>query len=278
MPDDTLAVITALADAQQRGEAVALATVIHTQGSMPRHAGSKMLIYLDGRTLGTVGGGAMEAQVIQAGIETLQTAIPRLETYTLNDLADGDPGICGGTAQIFIEPFNPPTPLLIIGGGHVGQALARLGQMLGYQVMLSDDRPEFCHPNLVPNLAHYVVCPPQDVPQYVTIDSQTYIAVVTRGLPIDTALLPALLQTPARYIGVIGSKRRWALTLKALRTVYPITSADLARLYAPIGLEIGAETPNEIAVSIMAEIIMHQRGGTGASMRHHPSDSADKIT
>ncbi|MDX2076122.1 MAG: XdhC family protein [bacterium] len=266
MNDDN-AIIQALSQAQQAGDAVALATVISTQGSMPRHAGSKMLIRADGTTLGTIGGGAMEALVIQAGLHALMSNTPTLETYTLNDLVDGDPGICGGTAQIFIEPYNPPKTIIIIGGGHVGVAVAGLAHWMGYKVILSDDRPEFCNPTLITGLAGYVVCIPQELPQYVTIDAQTIIVAVTRGLPIDLALLPALLATPARYIGVIGSKRRWMLTLKALRDSYPLTDDDLSRLYAPIGLEIGAETPKEIAVSILAEIIMYQRGGTGASMR-----------
>lgn len=268
MPNED-AVIYALADAQKRGEPVALATVIHTQGSMPRHAGSKMLIRADGTTIGTIGGGAMEARVIEAGLSAIQTKTPMLETYILNNLTDGDPGICGGSAQIFIEPYNPPKTLIVIGGGHVGQAVAELGLWMGYRVYLSDDRPEFCNPSVVDNLTGYVVCNPQDIPQYVTIDAQTYIVAVTRGLPIDLSLIPALLKTPAPYIGVIGSRRRWALTLKALREVYPLTDDDLVRLYAPIGLEIGAETPKEIAISILSEVVMHQRGGTGSSMRYH---------
>ncbi len=267
MSDDTAPIIHALSHAQQADEPVALATVISTQGSMPRHAGSKMLIRADGTTLGTIGGGAMESLVIQAGLDALLSEKATVQTYTLNNLADGDPGICGGTAQIFIEPFNPPKTIIIIGAGHVGVAMAGLAQWMGYRVILSDDRPEFCNPQVVAGLAKYVVCMPQELPQYVTIDAQTIIVAVTRGLPIDLALLPALLATPARYIGVIGSKRRWMLTLKALRDNYPLTDAELARIHAPIGLDIGAETPKEIAVSILAEIIMHYRGGTGTPMR-----------
>jgi xanthine dehydrogenase accessory factor len=271
MSDDAM-VIKALADAQKAGESVALATVIQTQGSMPRHAGSKMLIRQNGAIIGTIGGGAMEGKVIQAGIEAIRTGKPTLETYTLNNLDDGDPGICGGTAQIFIEPYHPPKTLVIIGGGHVGIAVAGLAQWMGYKVVLSDDRAEYCNPSLIAGLAGYVVCMPQDLPQYVTIDSQTYIVAVTRGLPIDLALLPALLTTPAPYIGVIGSRRRWALTYKALQEAYPLTDDDVKRLHAPVGLEIEAETPKEIAVSILAEIIMHQRGGTGAPMRDMPQN------
>jgi len=271
MMNENHTVIQALADAQKNGDAVALATVIHTQGSIPRHAGAKMLIYADGKTIGTIGGGAMESKIIEAGITAIKTNSSTLEIYTLNNLEDGDPGICGGTAQIFIEPYNPPKTLIIIGGGHVGVAVAGLAQWMGYKVILCDDRPEYCNPSVMANLAGYIVCMPQELPQYVTIDAQTYIVAVTRGLPIDLALLPALLATETPYIGVIGSRRRWALTHKALNEVYSLSNDDIKRLHAPIGLEIGAETPKEIAISILAEIIMHQRGGTGAPMRDMPS-------
>ena len=157
MMDD---VIDALHNAQQTGEAVALATVINTQGSMPRHAGSKMLIYADGRILGTVGGGAMEARVIQAAQQVIQDGQTRLEDYTLNSLDAGDPGICGGTAQIFIEPILTPPLLVVIGAGHVGIELARLGQWMGYRVALCDDRAEYCNPQVVPGLQHYIVSKP----------------------------------------------------------------------------------------------------------------------
>ncbi|MCU0496114.1 MAG: XdhC family protein [Anaerolineae bacterium] len=264
MIEDQRAVFEAL---HHTHEPVALATVIRTQGSMPRHAGSKMLIHGDGSIVGTIGGGAMESLVIQEALAALKDGQTRLKTYTLNNLEDGDPGICGGTADIFIEPLNFAPTLLVIGGGHCGKALAELGKWLGYRTYLSDDRPEFCHSELVPGLAGYLVCKPSEITQHLTITSQTYIACVTRGLPVDLALIPSLLQTSAAYIGVIGSRRRWALTVKALQENHGLTDAELDRIHAPIGLELEAETPQEIALSIMAEIVMIQRGGTGQSMK-----------
>lgn len=264
MIEDQRAIFEAL---HHTHEPAALATVIRTQGSMPRHAGSKMLICADGSIIGTIGGGAMESLVIQEALTALQDGQTRLKTYTLNNLEDGDPGVCGGTADIFIEPLNLAPTLLVIGGGHCGKALAELGKWLGYRTYLSDDRAEFCHPELVPGLAGYLVCKPTEITQHLTITAHTYIACVTRGVPVDLDLIPTLLMTPAAYIGVIGSRRRWALTVKALQEKHGLTDAELNRIHAPIGLELEAETPQEIAISIMAEMVMIHRGGTGQSMK-----------
>jgi xanthine dehydrogenase accessory factor len=261
------AVFEALMTAESRGEVVALATVIRVQGSVPRHEGSKMLVIADGQIVGTVGGGAMESLVIKTALEAMRDGKTRLESYSLNDLASGDPGICGGTVQVFIEPIGLSPMLLVIGGGHVGKALAELGKWMGYRVILSDDRQAFCNPEYVAGLDGYIVCPPEDVPQHVTIDERTYIAAVTRGLPVDVHLIPRLLETSAAYVGLIGSRRRWALTVKTLREEQGIVSSQLDRIYAPIGLELQAETPQEIALSIMAQITMLRRGGSGESMK-----------
>jgi xanthine dehydrogenase accessory factor len=261
------AVFEALLAAKESGELVALATVVNVQGSVPRHAGSKMLVRQNGSIVGTVGGGLMEALIIKEAVEALQDGLTRLPSYTLNDIASGDPGVCGGTVQVFIEPLGVAPTLLIIGGGHVGKALAELGLWTGWRVVLSDDRPDYCNPEYVSGLAGYVVCKPSQICEQVTINEQTYVAAVTRGLPIDIDLLPTLLATKAAYIGLIGSRRRWALTQKELRTERGLSDADFKRIYAPIGLELNAETPQEIAISIMAHITMVRRGGTGHVMQ-----------
>lgn len=261
------AVYEALIAAKDKGELAALATIIHVQGSVPRHAGSKMLVRQDGSIVGTVGGGGMESQVIKEALAAMQDGQTRMPSYTLHDPAKGDPGICGGTIQIFIEPIAAAPTLLVIGGGHVGKALTELGLWSGWRVILSDDRPEFCNPNYVAGLADYVVCKPAEIAEKTPINSQTYIAAVTRGMPIDVNLIPALLATKAAYIGVIGSRRRWALTMKTMREERGLSESDFKRVYAPIGLELNAETPQEIAISIMAQITMIRRGGDGSSMQ-----------
>jgi xanthine dehydrogenase accessory factor len=265
--EDTRAVYEALLTAQTSGEAIALATVIKVQGSVPRHEGSKMLVRADGSCVGTIGGGKMEALVIAEAQAALHDGQTRTPSYALNDLQAGDPGICGGTVQVFIEPILTAPLLVVIGGGHVGKALAELGKWLGYRVILSDDRAEYCNPDYVAGLDGYVVCKPSDVPSQVKLSPRSYIAAVTRGLPVDMELIPALLASDAAYIGLIGSRRRWALTVKALREQRGLTNDQLARVRAPIGLELNAETPKEIAISIMAEITMLRHGGDGRPMR-----------
>jgi xanthine dehydrogenase accessory factor len=242
---------------------------------MPRHAGSKLLVRADGSTVGTIGGGAMESLVIQEALAALGDGETRLKQYRLNSIEDGDPGICGGTARIFIEPLSVAPTLLVIGGGHCGRALAELGKWAGYRVILSDDREAYCNPDYLPDLDGYVVCRPGEVTQHVSVTRNTCVAAVTRGLPVDKDLIPALLATDAAYIGLIGSRRRWTLTARALKEERGLSDADLARVRAPIGLELQAETPKEIAVSILAEIIMVQRGGTGEPMM---SNRAAEVT
>jgi xanthine dehydrogenase accessory factor len=267
LSDERLAVFEALLDAQRRGEPVALATIISVDGSVPRHTGSKMLVRADGSIVGTVGGGTLESMVIQEALAALQDGKLRQPSYTLNDLAAGDPGICGGTVQLLIEPVGIAPTVLVVGVGHVGKALAELAKWMGYRVIVSDDREEFCNPEYLPGMADYIVCAPDDISARVDIAAQTYVAALTRGLPVDVRLIPALLTTDAPYIGLIGSRRRWALTVRALRDEEGLSDEDLARVHAPIGLELQAETPQEIAVSIMAEITMLRRGGTGQHMQ-----------
>ena len=209
----------------------------------------------------------MEQRVIQEALASLADGQTRTPSYTLNNLEDGDPGICGGTAQFFIEPVMTSPTLLVIGGGHVGKAVAELGKWMSWRVILTDDREDYCNPGYVAGLDGYVVCKPGEVVERVPINRQTYIAAVTRGLPVDIHLIPALLRTEAAYIGLIGSRRRWALTVKALRQEQGMTAEQLRRVRAPIGLELQAETPKEIALSILAEIVMLRRGGTGQPMQ-----------
>jgi xanthine dehydrogenase accessory factor len=233
---------------------------------MPRHAGSKMVVYSDGRIVGTVGGGAMEALVIQAAQQALLSGQASLSSYRLNDLSDGDPGVCGGTAEIFVEAILARPTMVVIGCGHTGKALAELAKWLDFRVIVSDDRAEFCNPTAIPDMDGYVVAPSAEIAEKLPLGPHTYVAAVTRGMPVDLELFPALLAADLPYLGVIGSRRRWALTIKELEA-RGITRDRLARVHAPIGLELNAETPQEIAVSIMAEIIMIRRGGTGVPMQ-----------
>jgi xanthine dehydrogenase accessory factor len=265
--DDHKAVFEALIAAHSQGEPVALATVVSVTGSVPRHQGSKMMVRRDGSIVGTVGGGVMESRVIQEALAVIQDGQTRMPSYALNDLAAGDPGVCGGTVQVFIEPIGSVPTVLVIGVGHVGKALAELAKWSGYRVVVSDDRDAYCNPEYLPGMDGYIVCKSGEITQRATITSQTFIAAVTRGMPVDLDLIPTLLATDAAYIGLIGSRRRWALTVKALQEQRGLIEAQLQRIHAPIGLELQAETPQEIAISIMAELIMVRRGGSGQPMQ-----------
>ncbi len=263
--------LEALLAAQNRNEPVALAVVIRAQGSVPRHVGAKMLIRADGRTLGSIGGGEMESRVVAAAHEALGDGQPRLVPYSLVDPQRGDPGVCGGSVEIYVEPYNTPNTLLVLGCGHVGRALAALGHWLGFRVVAWDDRPVLAMRDNVPAADVWLSGPPADLLNSVTIDSRTYLALVTRNVNLDRQLLPLLLDTPAAYIAVMGSRRRWEETKRLLLADGQPAEA-LARIVSPIGLEINAESPNEIAVSIMAQIIMTQRGGDG-----QPIDTSKRI-
>jgi xanthine dehydrogenase accessory factor len=244
----------------------ALCTVVKSSGSTPRHATSKMLVYPDGHILGTVGGGELENRVITEAKAALNDGKPRLLEYSMTDPAHGDVGVCGGQMEVFVEPILPPDKLVVIGGGHVGKAVAHLAKWLGLRVVVSDDRAEFCTPEANPDADEFYACPMAELPLHLNINPQTYIVLTTRGNAVDVPGLPALLDSRAAYIGVIGSRRRWALTVKALNE-QGISDEKLSFVHSPIGIGIGAETPEEIAVSILAEVLMVRGCGSGRQMK-----------
>jgi xanthine dehydrogenase accessory factor len=255
----------ALAELEGRNEGGVLCTVIRSQGSTPRHTGSKMLVYPDGSIIGTVGGGELESRIIAEACRSIQDGRPRLLAYNMADPDRGDPGVCGGQVAIFLEPLQPKPVLVVIGAGHVGKAVAHLAHWLGFRVVINDDRPEFCTPEAVPDGDEYLPFPMAELPQHLQITPWTYLVLTTRGVNVDIPGLPLLLETPAAYIGLIGSQRRWAMARTQLIS-QGVSEESLARVRSPIGLELNAETPEEIAVSIMAEIIMLRQGGDGGVM------------
>ena len=256
----------AILELQARRETGALCTIIESSGSTPRHQGSKMLVYADGHFIGTVGGGEMETRVITAALQVIREGKARRMQYNMVDPLRGDPGICGGTLEVYIEPVLPEPLLLVIGGGHVGKAVAHQARWLGFQVAVSDDRVEFCTREANPDADLFFPFPMEDLPNHLKFNPQTYVVITTRGSSVDIAGLPALLRQSFGYLGIIGSRRRWAVTRKAMEEL-GFSGEELARVHSPIGLELHAETPEEIAVSILAEIIMLRNGGTGKSMQ-----------
>lgn len=260
----TAEILAELLDAVDRREPVVLATVVDSRRSVPRRPGSKMLVYADGRIVGTIGGGEMESRVVSEALDALAADKPRRLTYSLLDPTTGDPGVCGGEVELFLEPHMPTSTIFVLGIGHVGRAVVELASWLGYRLVAWDDRAELAE------AAEATFALPDDRDVTVLtgsigdalagqpIDAHTLVVMVTRNVALDLELLPPLLASPAPYIGLMGSERRWATTRRKLVDA-GADDADLARVHAPIGVEIAAETPTEIAVSIMAEVIAHQR-------------------
>jgi xanthine dehydrogenase accessory factor len=255
----------AIVDALQNNKPAALATVVKTRGASPRNVGAKMLVFADGSIVGSVGGGEMELRIITTAKQVLADGQPRYMDMTLSNDKRGDPMICGGEMEIFVEPLITTPTLVVVGAGHIGAAVAQLGKVLGFHVVVLDDRPEFVTPENMPHaderIAGDIVAKIRDL----EITPRTYVVLVTRAHTLDAALLGAIIEKPAAYIGMLGSKRRVITVVDNLKK-QGASEAALARLHAPIGVEIHAETPQEIAVSIMAEIIAVRRGdGTGSS-------------
>jgi len=248
----------ALAKLEIEQEPGALCTIIHSQGSTPRHTGSKMLVFADGSITGSVGGGELENRVIAAALDAMQDGQTRRLAYSMADPERGDPGVCGGSVEVFVEPILPEPKVVVVGSGHVGKAVAQLAHWLGLRVAVSDDRVELCNEEAVPEADEYYPVPMAELPDHLAITPWTYLVLTTRGADVDIEGLPALLGKDAGYIGVIGSKRRWETTRKAMQGK-GISEEAIMKVRSPIGLELNAETPEEIAVSILAEIILHIR-------------------
>jgi xanthine dehydrogenase accessory factor len=261
-----ISIYQALSEVEKNNESAALCTVVKSVGSTPRHVGSKMLVYSDGKFIGTVGGGDLEHRVLDEAWIAMTDGESRLLTYRMADPSRGDPGVCGGTVEVFVEPILPPAMIVVIGAGHVGKAVVHLAKWLGFRVAVSDDRPEFCNPEVTPGADAYYPVPMGELPEHLKINKRTYLVITSRGANVDVLGLPGLLESNPAYIGVIGSKRRWLTTAKGLRQK-GVPEEKIDRVHSPMGLELNAETPEEIAVSIMAEILMLKDKGTGKPMK-----------
>jgi len=246
---------------QSRGECAALATVISTSGSTPREAGSKMLVRQDGSIVGTVGGSIMEGQVKEEAKTVMREGKPKILDFDLTGKA-ADGMICGGVAKVYIEPIVALATLYIFvfGGGHISFSLARIGKMVGFRVVVIDDRQEYANPERFPEADETIADDFPRVFSRLAVNNFSYVVIVTRGHAYDQTVLEWALTTNAHYIGMIGSRKK-------IRKLYDNLKAQGAseeaftRVHAPIGLDIKAETPEEIAVSIMAEIIKVRRSG-----------------
>jgi xanthine dehydrogenase accessory factor len=253
-------VFAAIADALERGEAVALVTIVSARGSTPQRVGAKMLVFADGRSVGTIGGGCYESDAFGKARDAIAARKPQLVHYELSDDFAQETGlICGGQMDVYIEPIEPSPELYIIGGGHVGYHLARLAHEVGFRVHVVDDREKFANRERFPTAEEVVA---DDIPTWLAaaaLPPHAYAVIVTRGHINDLEALRALAPRELRYLGLIGSRAKIARMYDAL-TADGIPADQLTRIHAPIGLDIGAVTPQEIAVSILAELIAVKHG------------------
>lgn len=262
---------TTIAEALRAGEAIVLATVVHVEGSTPRGAGAQMIVWESGRTLGTVGGGTLEAHVIDDSLAALAAGQSTLREYSLHAGEPGALGVCGGQAQVFIQVLQPPERVLIVGAGHVAQPLAQAAVAAGFQVLVVDDRPEFLAGERFPGARTQLVSF-ADLCAAVRPDRRTYAVIVTRSHAHDEEVLLQLLGQPLAYLGVMGSRNKVRLLFQHLREASHDAKV-LARVHAPIGLDIGAQTPAEIAVSIVAELLQHARSASGLPLSQVARDA-----
>ena len=256
-------VLAAFLEAVEKGEGVALITVTKNEMSGEPPLGAKMAIWEDGRRLGSLGNPDMEEEIAEDALESiknqksLSVVYPRTTSRTLRTRRTSP-------FEVYIEVVQPPT-LLVVGAGHIGGFVARLGKMVGFDVVVLDDRPEFANEERLPDADQVIA---QDFAEALTefpIDENTYVVIVTRGHKQDELSLRHVINSNAAYVGMIGSHRRASAVLKMVYdSGVPLES--IAQVRSPIGLDIGAETPEEIAVSIIAEILMTRLGGTGMPM------------
>lgn len=255
-------ILAELARAVVEGQPVVLATIVDTEGSVPRHTGTKMVVRADGSIIGTIGGGRAEDVVRQDAMSLLDAGAAEVRTYELRDPGKGDPGICGGAMTIFLEPYMTPNTVYVIGAGHVGKAVVDLAHWLGYRTIVIDDREGLVTDDTLPNADVRFIGSVEDALDAHPVSGTSSIVVVTRSVELDTEMIPTLLATPARYIGVMGSSRRWEMTREQLGDE-GLADDALDRIHNPIGFDIGAESVEEIAVSIMSEVIASHTNATG---------------
>ena len=253
-------VFSALNDALQRGEEVALVTIVASTGSTPQRVGAKMLVYADGRTVGTIGGGCYENESFWKAREAIRSHTPVTMKFDLNDDFAQETGlVCGGQMEVFIEPVEPSPELYVFGAGHVGYFVAKMGHEVGFRVHVIDDREKFANTERFGDGIEVVV---DDIPAWLAahqLPPTSYAVIVTRGHTHDLDAMRALSARQLRYLGLIGSKAKVKRIFDALLEEGVLAEA-LRAIHAPIGLDIGAITPQEIAVSIVAELIAVKHG------------------
>jgi xanthine dehydrogenase accessory factor len=253
-------VLEAALGAEARGEPAALVTVVSTRGSTPQKAGARMLVRGDGRIVGTIGGGCLEAEMTRKARQAIMDRRVQLASYDLTPDEAGEDGlVCGGRMEVFIEPIEGTPVLCLFGAGHVAQPLSRMARACGFRVEVADDRAKFANAERFPDADLLVVDDFPGAAEKMTLGPSTYAVVVTRGHRGDAVALESVLKRDLRFVGLLGSRAKIVHIFTALAD-RGVTRERLAAVHAPLGLEIGAQTPEEIAVSILAEMIAVRRG------------------
>lgn len=244
---------------RQAGRKCALATIIEVRGSIPSHQNAKMLIRDDGSFAGTVGGGCVEAEVWDAAREVMETERPRKLSFNLGHDASFENGlICGGQLDIYVEPVLPQPKLLLFGGGHISKSICRVAALAGFGVTVIDDRESYANAARFPDAEGTLCGEYEELFPTLSVNAQTYMVIVTRGHRDDMRILRWAVCHPARYIAMVGSRRKVISTVKELEKE-GLSRSLFENLHAPMGLNIGAVTPEEIAISVVAEMIAVRR-------------------
>ncbi len=244
---------------RREGRRGAVATIVNVRGSIPSFKTAKMLVRDDGSIVGTIGGGCVEADVWQAAREVMESEKPRTLTFDLNQDPKYDTGlVCGGTLEVFVEPVLPPALLYVFGAGHVSINLCKVAANAGFEIVVTDDRTSYATSERFPNAREVHALDFEDATKKLDPNEASYIVIVTRGHRDDMRILRWAVQTRARYVGMIGSKRKVIEIFKTLQKE-GVPAHLFDRVHAPIGLDIGAITPEEIAVAITAELIAIRR-------------------
>lgn len=266
--DENLEVISALKDSLSKNETVALCIIVEKEGSGPRGPGAKMLVYPDGRTVGTIGGGPFERMVIKEAIKAIREGKPRTVRFAFREdnvpLGVYKTGlICGGILTVFIDVFKPKPRVIVLGVGHVGKPLAKLLAFSGFRVWVVDDNPKHAKKEYFPDAEEIIVDEWEKAIDRAGIGENDFVLIVHGAVEYDYKALKKAIEAKAKYIGLLGSRTKISKFLERLDKEGVQKSAYVGRLYAPVGLDIGAKTPEEIAVSIVAEILKIQYGASG---------------
>jgi xanthine dehydrogenase accessory factor len=248
-----------MASLRAKGMRGALATIIAHKGATPRKEMAKMLIRSDGYQIGTIGGGSIEAEVFREAHGIMETGTARLLSFDLTGIDPEESALlCGGSMDVYVEPIIPDPTLIILGAGHVSKAAAEIAKLIGFRIVIVDDRPKHANADLFPMADVFHVGPMEKVLKEIPVSETSYIFIASRSRQFDLICLRFAVQSPAKYIGMLGSGAKNRALLQQIEKE-GVDPKKFERVCVPVGLDIGSETPEEIAVSMAAELIASRK-------------------